>query len=129
MIGLVPASKSTGLPAVFAALVTLIALTEVSLPKDRNDGSRSHSTAIVSDGTVIASISNAPSGLKVSSTVPGMITITSGSSSVSVRGDAVTLSGPDGLAPEATAGVTVTPDKQGGYTAILDTSTDSDLGR
>jgi hypothetical protein len=129
MIGLVRAFKSTGLPAVFVALVTLIALTEVGLPKDGNDGSRSHSTAIVSDGTVIASISNGPSGLKVSSTIPGMITITSGSNSVSVRGDAVTLSGADGLAPEATAGVTVTPDKQGGYTAILDTSIDSDLGR
>ena len=129
MIGLVPAFKSTGLPAVFVALVTLIALPEISLAKDGNDGSRSHATAIVSDGTVIASISNAPSGLKVSSTVPGMITITSGSNSVSVRGDAVTLSGADGLAPEAAAGVTVTPDKQGGYTAVLDTSIESDLGR
>jgi hypothetical protein len=129
MIGLVPAYKSTGLPAVFVTLVTLISLTEVSLSKDGNNGSRSHAIAIVSDGTVIASISKEPGRLKVSSTIPGMITITSGPNSVSVRGDAVTLSGPEGLAPEATAGVTVTPDKQGGYTAILDSSIDSDLGR
>ncbi len=129
MIGLAPGFISTALGAVFGALVTLIALTDVGLAKDVNDGSRSHAIAIVSDGTVIASISKEPGRLKVSSTIPGMITITSGPNSVSVRGDAVTLSGPEGLAPEAAAGVTVTPDKQGGYTAILDTSTDSDLGR
>jgi hypothetical protein len=102
-----------------------------ALAKDNQSNGRSASptVAIVSNGMVTSMIANAQRGLEVSSNAPGMITVTSGSNSVSLRGDYVTLSGDVTLAPGATPGVTVTPNKQGGYTVVLDPPTDFDLGK
>jgi hypothetical protein len=85
--------------------------------------------AIVSNGLVTTRIFNGPGGLEVSSNAPGVITVTSGSHSVSLRGDYVTLSGAVSLAPFATPGVQVTPNEQGGYTLILDPPMEFDLGK
>ena len=116
--------------ATFAAIGSLIFLAGISTAKDfqQRDTSRSQTIAIISNGIVIASIGRAD-GLEVSADGTGMITITSGSNSVSVRADCVTLSGVAGLAPVATPEVTVMPDKHGGYTVTLEPSTEFDLGR
>src|SRR5438132_4302676 len=105
--------------ALFAAAITLIAGIG-ALARDNNGNSSSASVAIVSNGMVTSMIANGAGGLEISSNAPGMITISSGSNSVSLRGDYVTLSGVVTLAPGATPGVTVTPNEQGGYTVILD---------
>jgi DNA/RNA endonuclease YhcR with UshA esterase domain len=114
--------------ALFAAAITLIAGIG-ALARDNNGNSSSASVAIVSNGMVTSMIANGAGGLEISSNAPGMITISSGSNSVSLRGDYVTLSGVVTLAPGATPGVTVTPNEQGGYTVILDPPTEFDLGK
>jgi hypothetical protein len=123
--------------AVFAAGIILIAALGACLAKDFQEAKspegrpdfKSKSIAIVSNGLVTAKIVSGPTGLEVSSNAPGMITITSGSNSVSLRGDIVNLSGAVSLAPYATPGVNVTPDGHGGYMLILDPPTEFDLGR
>jgi len=120
-----PVFRFDNVPAMALALMVL---TGVSLAKGAQNSNRSQSITILSNGTVIASIGRTEK-LGVSSDAPGMITITSGPNSVSVRSDFVTLSGTVGLTPVATTGVTVTPNEEGGYTAILDSSTELDLGR
>jgi hypothetical protein len=112
--------------ALFAAAMTLIAGLG-ALARDNN--SNSASIAIVSNGIVTSMIANGTGGLEISSNAPGMITVSSGSNSVSLRGDYVTLSGAVTLAPGATPGVTVTPNERGGYTVILDPPTEFDLGK
>jgi DNA/RNA endonuclease YhcR with UshA esterase domain len=112
--------------ALFAAAITLIAGLG-ALARDNNGNSAS--IAIVSNGIVTSMIANGTGGLEISSNAPGMITVSSGSHSVSLRGDYVTLSGAVTLAPGATPGVTVTPNEQGGYTVILDPPTEFDLGK
>ena len=114
--------------ALFAALITLIAGLG-ALARENNGNSNSASVAIVSNGMVTSMIANGAGGLEISSNAPGMITVSSGSNSVSLRGDYVTLSGAVTLAPGATPGVTVTPNQQGGYTVILDPPTEFDLGK
>jgi hypothetical protein len=114
--------------ALLAAAMILIA--GLGAPaRDSNGNSSSASVAIVSNGMVTSMIANGAGGLEISSNAPGMITISSGSNSVSLRGDYVTLSGAVTLAPGATPGVTVTPNEQGGYTVILDPPTEFDLGK
>jgi len=81
---------------------------------------RGRSIVRVSNGITTSDISSGPSGLEASSNAPGMITITSGSNSVTLRGARVTLFGDVVLAPFATPGVTVTRNTQGGYTIQLD---------
>jgi|307.fasta_scaffold237669_2 hypothetical protein len=121
--------------ALFAALITLIAglgalaRENGALARENNGNSNSASVAIVSNGMVTSMIANGAGGLEISSNAPGMITVSSGSNSVSLRGDYVTLSGAVTLAPGATPGVTVTPNQQGGYTVILDPPTEFDLGK
>jgi hypothetical protein len=123
---------------VLATAMTLAAAAKVGLARDtssNDSGSRSDSSsssssmAIVSNGLVTARIFNGPGGLEVSSNAPGVITVTSGSHSVSLRGDYVTLSGAVSLAPFATPGVQITPNEQGGYTLILDPPMEFDLGK
>jgi hypothetical protein len=117
---------------VLATAMTLAAAAKAGLARDiGNSGSRSGSSsmAIVSNGMVTTRIINGPGGLEVSSNAPGVITVTSGSNSVSLRGDYVTLSGAVSLAPFATPGVQVTPNEQGGYTLILDPPMEFDLGK
>jgi hypothetical protein len=114
--------------ALLAAAMILIAGLG-ALARDSNGNSSSASVAIVSNGMVTSMIANGAGGLEISSNAPGMITISSGSNSVSLRGDYVTLSGAVTLAPGATPGVTVTPNEQGGYTVILDPPTEFDLGK
>jgi hypothetical protein len=117
--------------ALFVAGVTLIAGIG-ALARDNHSSSSnpgSPAVAIVSNGMMTSMIANGTGGLEISSNAPGMITITSGSNSVSLRGDYVTLSGAVTLAPGATPGVTVTPNQQGGYTVILDPPNDFDLGK
>jgi hypothetical protein len=114
--------------ALLAAAMILIAGLG-ALARDSNGNSSSASVAIVSNGMVTSMIANGAGGLEISSNAPGMITISSGSNSVSLRGDYVTLSGAVTLAPGATPGVTVTPNQQGGYTVILDPPTEFDLGK
>jgi len=117
---------------VLATAMTLAAAAKAGLARDTgNSGSRSGSSsmAIVSNGMVTTRIINGPGGLEVSSNAPGVITVTSGSNSVSLRGDYVTLSGAVSLAPFATPGVQVTPNEQGGYTLILDPPMEFDLGK
>ena len=128
MIDCRKASNLIKMYAIFA-IIALVASAEFGGATDvrERSGFRRQSITIVSDGVVVASLSRSD-GLEVSSDVPGMITITSGLNTVSVRSDYVTLSGTAGLAPTVTPGVIVTPNKQGGYTAALGTS-DLDLGR
>jgi hypothetical protein len=114
--------------ALLAAAMILIAGLG-ALARDSNGKSSSASVAIVSNGMVTSMIANGAGGLEISSNAPGMITISSGSNAVSLRGDYVTLSGAVTLAPGATPGVTVTPNEQGGYTVILDPPTEFDLGK
>jgi len=120
---------------VLATAMTLAAAAKVGLARDTSSngdsgsGSGSSSMAIVSNGMVTTRIFNGPGGLEVSSNAPGVITVTSGSHSVSLRGDYVTLSGSVSLAPFATPGVQVTPNEQGGYTLILDPPMEFDLGK
>jgi hypothetical protein len=110
-----------------AAMILIVGLG--ALARDNNGNSSSASVAIVSNGMVTSMIANGAGGLEISSNAPGMITISSGSNSVSLRGDYVTLSGAVTLAPGATPGVTVTPNEQGGNTLILDPPTEFDLGK
>lgn len=118
---------------VLATAMTLAAAAKVGLARDTssNGGPRSGSSsmAIVSNGMVTTRIFNGPGGLEVSSNAPGVITVTSGSHSVSLRGDYVTLSGAVSLAPFATPGVQITPNEGGGYTLILDPPMEFDLGK
>jgi hypothetical protein len=117
---------------VLATAMTLAVAAKVGLAKDTiSTGSQSGSpsVAIVSNGMVTARIFNGPGGLEVSSNAPGVITVTSGSHSVSLRGDYVTLSGAVSLAPFATPGVQVMPNDEGGYTLILDPPMEFDLGK
>jgi hypothetical protein len=121
---------------VLATAMTLAVAARAGLARDtssNDSGSRSNSSsssmAIVSNGLVTARIFNGPGGLEVSSNAPGVITVTSGSHSVSLRGDYVTLSGAVSLAPFATPGVQITPNEQGGYTLILDPPMEFDLGK
>ena len=118
--------------ALFIAAMTLIAGIGALARDSHNNGSAnagSPAVAIVSNGMMTSMIANGAGGLEISSNAPGMITITSGSNSVSLRGDYVTLSGAVTLAPGATPGVTVTPNEHGGYTVTLDPPTDFDLGK
>ena len=123
---------------VLATAMTLAVAARAGLARDtgsNDSGSRSNSSsssssmAIVSNGLVTTRIFNGPGGLEVSSNAPGVITVTSGSHSVSLRGDYVTLSGAVSLAPFATPGVQITPNEQGGYTLILDPPMEFDLGK
>jgi hypothetical protein len=113
---------------VVATAMTLAAAAKAGLARDTSN-SGSSSMAILSNGLVTARIFNGPGGLEVSSNAPGVITVTSGSHSVSLRGDYVTLSGAVSLAPFATPGVQVTPNEQGGYTLTLDPPMEFDLGK
>jgi hypothetical protein len=120
---------------VLATAMTLAAAAKVGLARDTSSNggsgprSGSSSMAIVSNGLVTTRIFNGPGGLEVSSNAPGVITVTSGSHSVSLRGDYVTLSGAVSLAPFATPGVQITPNEGGGYTLILDPPMEFDLGK
>ena len=78
------------------------------------------SLATVSNGVVSYKIPAGPDGLELSSNAPGMITVTSGSNSVTVRGPAVRLSGGVVLAPYSTPGVRIMPDADGAYIAVLE---------
>jgi hypothetical protein len=119
---------------VLVTAMTLAAAAKVGLARDTGSDdprsrSDSSSMAIVSNGVVTKRIFNGPGGLEVSSNAPGVITVTSGSHSVSLRGDYVTLSGAVSLAPFATPGVQITPNEQGGYTVTLDPPMEFDLGK
>ena len=135
------ASRPTGVAAILAAGLILIATTgivvatdlqdkgsatnaRVSVPDNRSlpqtkSASGGRSIVTVSNGITTSDISSGPGGLEASSNAPGMITITSGSNSVTLRGSRVTLSGDVVLAPFATPGVTVTRNAQGGYAVQL----------
>jgi len=114
--------------ALFAAAMTSIAgIGALAMEGHANTGHPP--LAIVSNGIITSTMANAGEGLEISSNAPGMITVTSGSNSVSLRGDYVTLSGAVTLAPSATPGVTVTPNAEGGYTVTLDPPTEFDLGK
>ncbi|MGB9043503.1 MAG: hypothetical protein WCC81_13655 [Pseudolabrys sp.] len=134
------ASSPTGVAAILAAGLILIATsgvvvatdlqdkgsaTKASVPDNRSlprtkSASGGRSIVTVSNGITTSDISSGPGGLEASSNAPGMITITSGSNSVTLRGSRVTLSGEVVLAPFATPGVIVTPNAQGGYAVQLD---------
>ena len=116
--------------ALFAAGITMIAgIGALARDNHANSAPGSPTVAIISNSMVTSMIANGADALEISSNAPGMITVTSGSNSVSLRGDYVTLSGAVTLAPGATPGITVTPNGQGGYTVSLDPSTDFDLGK
>ena len=134
------ASSPTGVAAILAAGLILIATsgvvvatdlqdkgsaTKASVPDNRSlprtkSASGGRSIVTVSNGITTSDISSGPGGLEASSNAPGTITITSGSNSVTLRGRRVTLFGEVVLAPFATPGVIVTPNAQGGYAVQLD---------
>jgi hypothetical protein len=141
MIDVESASRPTGVAVILAVGLILIATTDVvatdlqdkggatkahaSVPDNRSlpqtkPASGGRSIVTVSNGITTSDISSGPGGLEASSNAPGMITIISGSNSVTLRGARVTLSGDVVLAPFATPGVTVTRNTQGGYTVQLD---------
>lgn len=116
--------------ALFIAGITLIAgIGALARDNHGTSDTSSPSVTIISNSLVTSMIATGAGGLEISSNAPGMITVTSGSNSVSMRGDYVTLSGTVNLAPGATPGVVVTPNAQGGYTVILDPPTEFDLGK
>ncbi|MGB9395997.1 MAG: hypothetical protein WCB32_14540 [Pseudolabrys sp.] len=142
MIDFESASRPTGVAVILAVGLFLIAAADtviatdlqgegsatnarVSVPDNRSlpqtkTASGGRSIITVSNGITTSDISSGPGGLEASSDAPGMITISSGSNSVTLRGARVTLSGDVVLAPFATPGVTVTRNKQGGCTVQLD---------
>jgi hypothetical protein len=142
MIDVEGASRLTGVAVILAVGLILIAAADIVAAKDLQDKgtttnvhvsvpdnkslpqakatSGGRSIVTVSNGVTTSDLSNGPSGLEASSNAPGMITITSGSNSVTLRGARVTLSGDVVLAPFATPGVTVTRNTHGGYTVQLD---------
>ena len=130
MIFPVTVVRLTFMTGMFAGV---LALTDSSFATDDLQKTRytpaRQSIAIVSNGIVTSSILNGPNGLEVSSNAPGMITIASGSQALNLHGDYVTLSGDVAFAPGATPGVTITVNRQGGYTVVLDIPTESDLGQ
>ena len=142
MINAESASRPTGVAVILAVGLFLIATADTVVAKDfQDEGSATNARASVPDngslpktksasggrsivtisnGITTSDISSGPNGLEASSNAPGMITIISGSNSVTLRGARVTLSGDVVLAPFATPGVTVTRNTQGGYTIQLD---------
>ena len=142
MIDVESASRLTGVAGILAVGLILVATVDivfahdvqgkgsatevhVSVPDNRplpqtKTTLRGRSIVTVSNGITTSDLCNGPSGLEASSNAPGMITIISGSNSVTLRGARVTLSGDVVLAPFATPGVTVTRNTHGGYTVQLD---------